>query len=89
MKNKQRSGTYYSTYKNNFVAGTTSCFSFLGSYPTDFVHNYISFLDEKEKDAHDIFCDWKTVGRDIINGEKNFLIDYLNDRKHEYSIPTT
>lgn len=80
---------YYHNYKSSFIAGTTSCFSFIGSYPTTFVHNYIFSLNGEEKDAHDISCDWKTIGEDIMSGEKRFTRDYLNDRKHQSSLLTT
>ena len=79
----------YYDYKSSFVAGTASSFSFLGNYPTTFVNKYTFFFNEEKKDAHDIFCDWKTIGEDIINGERRFVVDYLDDRRHTYSISTT
>jgi len=80
---------YFNNYKSNFLIGSTSCFSFLGSYPTTFVNNYISFSNEEEKDTHDILCDWKAVGKDIINGEKRFVNNYLNDSRYKDAFPTT
>ncbi len=73
---------YYYNYKSGFITGTTSCFSFLGRYPTTFVNSYMSFHNEEEKDTFDIFCDWKVVGQDIINA-KRFVTNYLNDREHK------
>lgn len=78
---------YYYNYKSSFVAGATSSVSFLGSYPTTFVNNYLFSSNEGKKDAQDIFCDWKIVGEDIKSGEDRFVVDYLNERKHKSSFP--
>lgn len=78
---------HYYNYKSSFVAGSTSSISFLGSYPTTFLDNYLFYSNAEKKVAQDIFCDWKIVGEDIKSGEEHFAIGYLNERKHKFPLP--